>query len=554
MDSTTTTSDGDDAAMSYDYVDAATSTSLDCPICRSPLRPFELVRPPRIIEHMCDELKVYCSNKHKGCQIVIERGLLHRHVTKECTTRQTSVASSLSASKLKGKAVDPAEGPGLELKRSAMPTQDDMDMECSCCGLSVDWDEQDQHRQQCPGPEINCQHCSACMRASQIPSHNLSCPDIVVPCPHAKHGCTARVARARMHDEHLDLTCPYEPIKDYLDSQHSRLVELESDNSMLSARCTNLENDMSDMRQLMSALRSNMGSFFPVLSTNQEQQRTSNLLPPSVATAATGVPPASSTLPAFTSSQQPLSVSPTVGSHLSPRSPQADPFAFLPLDDTIHTASSHSTTTGSDAIINQSSTSSLPSTIASLQQNIANLSATVTSFETRQSTNLVNETIRIQDDVQSLRAIVHGVRMQMHYVMMELNRLTGGGGGNINLNSFTTGTNQFKSNSIGIKRMNSNGSSSDTNSNVSDGEDSNGLIDGGTNHHRLSATSGPSNRWLSSNGPVFQHRMSQYHGQAHPFMTVPPINGVYPPGAAIGGGGGSSIVSGGMFSVGGIKL
>ncbi|KAM0789474.1 hypothetical protein ACM66B_000294 [Microbotryomycetes sp. NB124-2] len=524
----------------YDYVDAQSSASLDCPICRAPfvqpvmspqcqhvfcqqcihralsttkscpidrtrLEPIELVRAPRIIEHLCDELQVYCSNKQLGCDAVLERSALDRHLRRNCSATRSSVAN-------KGKAVDRAEGPGLDTSTRLDGQEAVLDSECEACGDLLAAEDEPTHSKVCLEALTVCTHCSAELKRRRLSEHHLECPLVLVPCPHARHGCTARAARSRMLDEHLDLTCPYEPIKDYLARQDSRLVELEGDNAILAARCASMESDMKEMRQLMLGLRNNMGEYFPALSLAKTQDQ------PAVTPSALPLPSPAPQVP----------VSPALSTHMSPMSPQADPFAFLPLAGTSIPAAATSA---------RAPPSSLPATISSLQSTLSTLATTVTSLETRQSTNLLNETMRIQDDVQSLRAIVHGIRMQMHYLMMELGRLTGSAGG---VGSSGPRPSTLGPDSAGIRRMSSSGSSS----NESDLEDEHG------NPH-------PSSRWSAAPGqnrffgggssamaapmigplPVFQQ--SGQHGR----MSYP----AYHPTGLVGQGSGFN-------SLGGIKL
>ncbi|KAI8088699.1 uncharacterized protein BX664DRAFT_295992 [Halteromyces radiatus] len=54
-----------------------------------------------------------------------------------------------------------------------------------------------------------------------------------------------------------------------------------------------------------------------------------------------------------------------------------------------------------------------------LQNDIDTLSANMTNLELKQNMALMTETFRLQEELQSVRAICHGMRMQMHYLMME---------------------------------------------------------------------------------------------------------------------------------------
>lgn len=54
-----------------------------------------------------------------------------------------------------------------------------------------------------------------------------------------------------------------------------------------------------------------------------------------------------------------------------------------------------------------------------LNSELETLSANIASLELKQNMALMTETFRLQEELQSLRAICHGLRMQMHYVMMD---------------------------------------------------------------------------------------------------------------------------------------
>ncbi|KAI9478632.1 MAG: hypothetical protein EXX96DRAFT_483040 [Benjaminiella poitrasii] len=54
-----------------------------------------------------------------------------------------------------------------------------------------------------------------------------------------------------------------------------------------------------------------------------------------------------------------------------------------------------------------------------MNNELETLSANIASLELKQNMALMTETFRLQEELQSLRAICHGLRMQMHYIMME---------------------------------------------------------------------------------------------------------------------------------------
>lgn len=54
-----------------------------------------------------------------------------------------------------------------------------------------------------------------------------------------------------------------------------------------------------------------------------------------------------------------------------------------------------------------------------LKDEVDTLSANLASLELKQNVALMTETFRLQEELQSLRAVCHGMRMQLHYIMMD---------------------------------------------------------------------------------------------------------------------------------------
>ena len=62
---------------------------------------------------------------------------------------------------------------------------------------------------------------------------------------------------------------------------------------------------------------------------------------------------------------------------------------------------------------------SLEGTLVGLRGSVASLATALDTLGKRHDVALMTETLRMHEDVQSLRAIVHGLRMQVHQIMME---------------------------------------------------------------------------------------------------------------------------------------
>ncbi|GAB5592992.1 hypothetical protein Unana1_07892 [Umbelopsis nana] len=61
-----------------------------------------------------------------------------------------------------------------------------------------------------------------------------------------------------------------------------------------------------------------------------------------------------------------------------------------------------------------------------IKNDIETITANMASLELKQNVALMTETLRMQEEMQSLRALCHGLRMQMHFVLMERRGSVGG--------------------------------------------------------------------------------------------------------------------------------
>ncbi|KAM0748678.1 hypothetical protein T439DRAFT_316602 [Meredithblackwellia eburnea MCA 4105] len=351
-----------DDELSYDYVDTINS-SLECPICRQPfvkpatspscqhtfcttciLRALELSptcpidrtslaiedlqQAPRIIGQMVDELKVACPNKSAGCVVECERSLLRSHLRDNC------VASSKKA----------AEGKSGKGKEREVQTE-----QCELCKEEIVSLSAKAHTNVCGSASTTCLHCGSALTRRELPAHFLQCPSIPIPCPHASHGCPHRLPRSMMVEEHLEVTCAYEPLKDLLKLYDARLESAANENVVLRRRCEALEDGMRDMKDMLDDVRRSMGDSVHAI-------------------------------------------------------PSSSPFASV-----IKEASP--TTTVSPP---------LPTLVNKLTSSVQSLTNSLHSLDAKHSTNLHNESMHLMEEVQSVKGVLHGVRMQMHWVLMEL--------------------------------------------------------------------------------------------------------------------------------------
>lgn len=209
-----------------------------------------------------------------------------------------------------------------------------------------------------------------------------------------------------MAEDHLELQCPFEPLKEFWERYDTRIGEVEAENYELKRRCEGLEAGMVEMKESIESLKRGMGSLGDVVPTfdlpplprrwqlpydlERPEEQLSHPTPyPGF------MPPSEHELPPPPNALvQPQPASPVFPDHTTPGSPPPPPPVTV------------------------------PSLLRSLHETIAALSSDICALEERQTGAI----LRSQDDVGGLRAVMHGMRVQMHHLIMDVGRLTGGGG------------------------------------------------------------------------------------------------------------------------------
>ena len=212
-----------------------------------------------------------------------------------------------------------------------------------------------------------------------------------------------------MVEEHLEIACPYEPIKECLTRYDGRIFEVESENFALRTRVGGLESGMEEMRGMLEGIKAGLGTYFvePTRSTDRNSSTR----------------PTNGTGRLAVDQITPLSASPSVSDDhylqefydefVAPIYPTPTP-PPLTIQSTSHTTPSLLTTT----------LDSISTSLASLHQELSNI-------ESRRNGDLfiADETRgQFAEELGSIKGVVHGMRMQMHHLLMEFTRMTGGRG------------------------------------------------------------------------------------------------------------------------------
>jgi hypothetical protein len=242
---------------------------------------------------------------------------------------------------------------------------------------------------------VECRYCSESIIRATLPSHLLStCSLVPTPCPHSIHGCTSLIPRDLIQ-EHLELTCPFEPLKQFFGRYEDRIGVVEGDNWELKKKVEILESEMKEMRGVLDAVRKGMGDYY---------------VGPSTSTSALSIPAAPSTQTILSNDESRRHPSPSPP--LPPMSPTTTQSLRLTVDTTPVTP-----TTQPPSLARQ---------ISLMSTSLTSLTASLTSVDNRLSTALSTETMRLQEEIGLLRGSMHQSRMQSHFVLQEVNRMTEG--------------------------------------------------------------------------------------------------------------------------------
>lgn len=274
------------------------------------------------------------------------------------------------------------------------------------------------------------------------------------------NGCPWKGER-RLRDEHISL-CPYEAIKGFFAIHKDTTTALKEENELLRAKIDALQGHLRASTRDLQAAKAALGPWYTNTVNRTEAGLPIHHPPRSRA-------PTSASLNPATSPQPPLPGPRASILSLGPEAPNPVDFAayFPPAaptsvppnhanatpgpSNTPHEWRGHSSRASPNISHNWDPSSltarsiardvvapvdlgtSLEGSLHGLRESMVTLSTTVESVGRRSEIALTNETVRLNEEVMSVRAHLHGLRMQVHAIMMDRNtqvtgRVDEGGG------------------------------------------------------------------------------------------------------------------------------
>ncbi|ORZ16666.1 hypothetical protein BCR41DRAFT_322178 [Lobosporangium transversale] len=351
-----------------------------CPLCRTKIDPamlYEVIALSRI----CDELLVYCPHKELGCNHTCQRIQIGQHLKDDCVYIGTLCR---------------------------------------------------EHHKTCPAESVTCPHCETTRARLRHLEHIKTCPQQIIPCTLSEFGCPWKGPRFDLEAIHIP-QCPYEAIRGFLELSKSKMEALEQENQ-------HLRGIFHDLRPQVQQLRDQVGqiqeSLQLIAEQEQEQAAGSN-----INNSGGGI--SFGTLGGF------MDMNYHQYQHrpqFSPRIDRRESYDLVSVNgvdnememerqrastmnrnNSIGAESMMSSGAGAGGVMTPGNAAEAHELLISenerIRSEIETLTAGLASLELKQNMAIMTESMRIQEEVQSLRAVCHGLRMQMHYLLLEQQNL-----------------------------------------------------------------------------------------------------------------------------------
>lgn len=247
-------------------------------------------------------------------------------------------------------------------------------------------------------------------------------------CPQSSNGCPWTDERYLL-EEHT-AACPYEAIKGFFSVNAARISTLEVENSKLRAQIGDMQRTLRAAERDLETARVSLGPWFRTAGTTRAVSSTEpprreriqrRRLSSPLNTSIFGFPAEGPVGPiGVDGSDDPFVQLPNPGPGSSQSYP--DPAMLASLNEMSPSRFSfppegypYQRIQGTSPVAPVDLNTTLEGSLSSLRGSVVQLSASLDALDSRQDIMLGTETLRRREEVGSLRAIVHGLRMQVGY-------------------------------------------------------------------------------------------------------------------------------------------
>ncbi|KEF55471.1 uncharacterized protein A1O9_08221 [Exophiala aquamarina CBS 119918] len=353
-----------------EYRDGLSSpTRSQCPTCRT-----LLLSPPRkasrLIVNMCNDIAVRCPNQ--DCQDLVPRGCIESHATKECPHEQLPC-------------------PGVECgktvkRKNFVPDQciHTSHIECDC-GVIIELGRGEwlRHKdEECPNTGVKCQKCDHRISAKNYvngATGHICNEDESTLCPGRPFGCTDQFEREDLNTH--TQSCFLARLAPFLNRQSQHLQSLQEQLAMAKVRNEVLENGFDKINDIVN------DRILPYIHSDQS--------PPGEASDIEEIE--RDHIPSAISHRDLL-----MPAHLRALTPSPDPEATSISQTQQHLLALHE---------------SLRGNVTTLEHDISAISNAISDLDARTSMQLMNETLRIKEDLAHTNAALFSTRAQVQWLL-----------------------------------------------------------------------------------------------------------------------------------------
>ena len=388
----------------------------DCPSCRTPAKLGPRSATSKILVNIVDELIVKCPKSDEGCKAEIKRCEVQDHVNIYCRFALIEC---------------PGEDCDLPVRRK------DAALGCLHYGVSClsckrelqKWRLETHWRSECPDRKVHCDLCKEAVFYRDLEEHNREdCPAISIPCPGKPFGCNSRNKRGQ--SEIHAKSCTLAKLAPILNKQQERLDEQEAAQKQMSRKLEVLESGFAAMQNILYPSKS------PESLVPDRQSADSSRIPllrnSLLSTTTTGDPtsPANFDFPVPALSPDATEVEAThaalTGSSAPGPRPTDLPEPFSADFDLAAPSFPPPDTNGGPYA---SPLHHLLSMHESLRDEMGRLSAALSELDGRHGMQILNENLRMREELSYLGAQVAGLQRQVHWLTSaQLQRVQGRGG------------------------------------------------------------------------------------------------------------------------------
>lgn len=355
-----------------EYKDSPHNTT--CPSCRASLDKYarEWTSVPRLIVNMCDDIKVKCPYRTAGCSEILARGYVAHHAENQCKYRPVSCS-------------DPECNQTLPWKYRGQDGCKHGLTQCHGCSSELpEWELESHIASSCQSPPERCDECASTRGDGTRLIHRDTCSKSFIECSAKKFGCSVRTPASLLKDH--EERCVFKSLEPFLQNQADKVDNLETELAREKARSESLEGGINRLWDILTR------QLAPVVDMLSNRRATGTVAD---------------------SLESPNSNRNWDGSQMlnepNPDQQHEQPQQYPPFptsQSTRHLLVLH------EGLRNQ---------VEGLAGQVSGIDASLATIDARQSMALMNETLRIKEDLAHLTAGLYTMRSQMNWLLNNRN-------------------------------------------------------------------------------------------------------------------------------------